>query len=64
MQEKRTEVILKNGRRNGECACWIAALGEIQEEQGQEGAKEALLGRFRRRYPRHSAFHRELRLFQ
>lgn len=66
MLEKRTEAILKNGRRYyyGECACWIAALGEIQEEQGQEGAKEALLGRFRRRYPRHSAFHRELRRFQ
>lgn len=66
MLEKRTEAIVRHTRRNyyDECARWIAALGELREEQGQARAKEALILRYTLLYPRHTAFHRELERFQ
>lgn len=61
--EQRTEGIMHNTRRNyyGECADFIAALGEVRESRGVKGAKERVLQSYRARYPRHSAFHQELR---
>lgn len=43
--EKRTEGIMDANRRNyyGECAAYIAALGETQESLGEPGAKQRLM---------------------
>lgn len=62
---KRTEAILRGGRRNyyGECARWILAMGELLEAQGEPNAKERLRTIYLLRYPRHSAFRREMKGF-
>lgn len=61
----RTEGIVGGGRRNyyGECAAWIAALGEVKESRGEPAGKVKLMEAYRREYPRHRAFHQELRNF-
>ncbi len=61
--EKRTEGIMEANRRNyyGECAAYIAALGEMRESMGDAGAKQRLMTSFRDKYPRRSAFREELR---
>lgn len=63
--KKRTKAIMENNRRNyyAECASFIAALGEVLESLGNNGAKERTLQAYKREYPRRSAFHRELRRF-
>lgn len=61
----RTEGIVGGQRRNyyGECAAYIAALGEVKESRGEPGAKSAVFAEYCERYPRHSAFHKELQAF-
>lgn len=61
----RTEGIVGGGRRNyyGECAAWIAALGEVKESRGEPMGKAKLMEAYRGEYPRHRAFHQELRDF-
>ena len=62
----RTEAIVRNGRRNyyRECARWLAALGMIQEANGAWNAQNAIIDRYEARYPRHSAFRRELESYR
>lgn len=61
--EKRTEGIMSANRRNyyGECAAYIAALGEVQESLGDRGAKQRLMTSYKDKYSRRSAFRAEMR---
>lgn len=61
--EKRTEGIMEANRRNyyGECAAYIAALGEVWESMGDAGAKQRLMTSYKDKYSRRSAFRTELR---
>ena len=52
----------KRGYYN-ECASYIAALGEVLESHGKNGSKQALLSAYKSKFPRHSAFIRELKNF-
>ena len=61
--EKRTAGIMDANRRNyyGECAAYIAALGEVRESMGEPGAKQRLMTSYKDAYPRRSAFREEMR---
>ncbi len=61
--EKRTAGIMDANRRNyyGECAAYIAALGEVRESWGELGAKQKLMTSYKDAYPRRSAFREEMR---
>lgn len=63
--EKRTAGIMDANRRNyyGECAAYIAALGEVRESMGEDGAKQRLMTLYRDQYPRRSAFREEMRKY-
>lgn len=59
----RVEGIMQNNRRNyyGECAGYIAALGEVRESRGEINGKAKLMEDYERAYSRRSAFRQELR---
>lgn len=61
--EKRTAGIMDANRRNyyGECAAYIAALGEVRESWGKLGAKQKLMTSYKDKYTRRSAFREEMR---
>ncbi len=61
--EKRTAGIMDANRRNyyGECAAYIAALGEVRESLGELGAKQKLMTSYKDKYTRRSAFREEMR---
>ncbi len=63
--EKRTEGIMNANRRNyyGECAAYIAALGEVKESLGDHGAKQRLMTAYKDKYSRRSAFRAEMRAY-
>lgn len=63
LQEKRTAGIMDANRRNyyGECAAYIATLGEVRESMGEPGAKQRLMTSYRDKYIRRSAFREEMR---
>ena len=63
--EKRTAGIMDANRRNyyGECAAYIAALGEVQESMGEPGAKQRLMTSYKDAYPRRNAFRAEMRAY-
>ncbi len=63
--EKRTEGIMGANRRNyyGECAAYIAALGEVRESMGELGAKQRLMTSYKDKYSRRSAFREEMRKY-
>ena len=65
LMEKRTTGIMEANRRNyyGECASFIAALGEVKESKGQVGEKNRILLHYKREYQRRRAFHDELRRY-
>ena len=65
LMEKRTAGIMDANRRNyyGECAAYIAALGEVQESMGETGAKQRLMTSYKNAYPRRSAFREEMRRY-
>ncbi len=58
----RTEGIMNANRRNyyGECAAYIAALGEAEEAFGVTNGKQRLMEEYRAKYSRRSAFRQEL----
>ncbi len=60
---KRTEGIMNANHRNyyGECAAYIAALGEVKESLGEIGAKQRLMTSYKDKYSRRSAFRAEMR---
>lgn len=61
--EKRTEGIMNANHRNyyGECAAYIAALGEVQESLGDKGGKQRLMTSYKDKYTRRSAFRAEMK---
>ena len=61
--EKRIEGIMDANRRNyyGECAAYIAALGEVRESMGEIGAKQKLMTSYKDKYSRRRAFREEMR---
>ena len=63
--EKRTAGIMEANRRNyyGECAAYIAALGEVKESIGEVGAKQSLMTTYKEKYSRRNAFRREMKNF-
>ncbi|MDE7271782.1 MAG: hypothetical protein K2N95_01805 [Lachnospiraceae bacterium] len=63
--QKRTEGIMNANRRNyyGECAAYIAALGEVRESMGDLGAKQRLMTSYKDKYSRRSAFREEMRRY-
>lgn len=63
--KKRTAAIMDASRRNyyGECAAYIAALGEVRESLGDAGAKQRLMTSYRDAYSRRSAFREEMRKY-
>ena len=48
---ERVKGIMENNRRNyyGECAAYIAALGEVKESMGEIGAKQKILSHYKTR---------------
>lgn len=56
---------MEHNRRNyyGECAAFVAALGEVEESRGEPGAKKRIMEEYRSAYSRRTAFHQELRAF-
>lgn len=63
--KKRTEGIMDANRRNyyGECAAFIAALGEVKESLGEAGAKQRLMTSYKEKYSRRRAFHSDMKLY-
>lgn len=61
--EKRTEGIMNANHRHyyGECAAYIAALGEVQESLGDQDAKQRLMTSYKDKYTRRSAFRAEMK---
>lgn len=59
----RVDAIMDANRRNyyGECAAFIAALGEVLESRGTPGVKQALMLQYKLNYSRRRAFHEALR---
>lgn len=59
----RTAGIMEANCRNyyGECAAFIAALGEVKESRGIENARDAIMYSYKTEYSRRRAFHQELR---
>lgn len=47
----------------GECAGYIAALGEVRESRGEIGGKQNVMLGYKALYSRRTAFHQELRAF-
>ena len=62
---KRTAGIMEANRRNyyGECAAFIAALGEVNESRGLNRAKSLIMEQYKKEYSRRRAFHQELRYY-
>jgi len=62
---KRTKGIMEANRRNyyGECAAFIAALGEVKESLGETDAKQKLMTSYKEKYPRRSAFRAEMKFY-
>ena len=63
--EKRTAGIMEINRRNyyGECAAFIAAVGEVKASWGDGGEKQRVMLSYKQAYSRRRAFHEELRRF-
>jgi len=64
IQLRVERIMEKNHRRYyGECAAFIAALGEVKESRGVPLGKENTMRQYREAYSRRSAFHVELRAY-
>lgn len=63
--EKRTKAIVGGQFRNHykRVALLIAALSEVKESMGYQGAKQHLRKQYKELFPRHSAFQSELRFY-
>ena len=63
--EKRTAGIMEANRRNyyGECAAYIAALGEVKESLGDTGSKQRFMTFYKEKYSRRNAFRAEMKAY-
>ncbi len=62
---KRVKGIMEGNHRNyyGECAAYIAALGEAKESGGEPDGKQATMLKYMEAYNRRSAFRQEMRSY-
>lgn len=60
---KRVQGIMEGNHRNyyGECAAYIAALGEAREAGGEPNGKQAIMAKYMEAYNRRSAFRQVMR---
>lgn len=65
LMKKRVEAIMGANRRNyyGECAAYIAAIGEVKEKLGEKNAKQIYMSHYADMYTRRSAFKSELKSY-
>lgn len=65
MVRLRVDGIMSGNHRKyyGECAAYIAALGEVKESRGEKGAKQRYMEDYRREYSRRYAFRDELKRY-
>lgn len=65
MVETRVTGIMDTNKRKyyGECAAFIAALGEVEESRGETGRKQSLMKHYKEKYNRRWAFRDELRKY-
>lgn len=63
--KKRVQGIMNGNYRKyyGECAGYIAALGEVKESRGEINGKQKTMQEYRALYSRRSAFHGELNVY-
>lgn len=62
---KRAEAIVSGQHRNQyeEVAYLLAIVCEIKENMGYQNVKETVYGQYRKKFPRHSAFQREMKYY-
>lgn len=65
LMKKRVEAIMGASRRNyyGECAAYIAAIGEVKEMLGEKNAKQIYISQYADMYPRRRSFKTELKKY-
>ncbi len=63
MVATRVQGIMNANRRNyyGECAAYVAAMGEVRESRGERNGKQSFMQQYSAQYSRRSAFRRELK---
>ena len=63
--EKRVAAIMEANRRNyyGECAAFIAAVGEVKEAQGKKPEKQRYMSLYKEKYGRRDLFVSELKKY-
>lgn len=61
----RADAIVGGQHRNhyGESAQLLAIVGEIKEGMGESGAKREIFEKYKKKFPRHSSFQREMRYY-
>ncbi len=64
MEERAAKIMESNCRSSyGECAAFLAAIGEVRESRGETGAKQKVLLNYRGRYNRRTSFLKQLRVY-
>lgn len=60
---KRANAIVSGQHRShyGEVAGFLAIVGEIKEDAGMQGAKRCIYEQYKKKFPRHSSFKREMK---
>ena len=61
----RADAIVSGKHRNqyAEVAVLLAMVGEIKEDMGTERAREEIFAEYKRKYPRHSSFQKEMKYY-
>lgn len=59
----RAEAIVSGQHRNQyrEVAALLAVVGEIKEDMGEQGASKAIFMEYKKKFPRHSSFQKEMK---
>ncbi|MGN0434902.1 MAG: hypothetical protein ACI4EB_10205 [Bilifractor sp.] len=63
MDERLKAIMGKHRDYYGECADFLAAIGEVRESNGEDGAKDRILNAYHAKYKRCSAFTPELKRY-
>ena len=61
----RADAIVSGKHRNqyAEVAVLLAMVGEIKEDMGTARAREEIFAEYKRKYPRHSSFQKEMKYY-
>jgi len=61
----RADAIVGGQHRNhyGQSAQLLAIVGEIKEDMGKRGAKQQIYAEYKKKFPRHSSFQREMKTY-